>query len=387
MDVRVNDERSLLSISSAALAAYLEQREWTPAGRIPDRSAVYTWEDRGRRWGVHVPERDTFPDHAESIARAIEVIAEAEQRTELDVFRALAGTGADTINITALHAPQAARLSFHDAGHLINDSYRLLSAAARATERHRAVFRGPASADVTTFLNSISPAPLDFDTFGLTLFSSVPPAYGQARLSNGGGDVDSALVPFSRRAVVGLADGLQAMASAIAEAKNKDDLAPFDDAVRSGVSANLCSATLGLVELSGEFGGGISVDVQWAPTRPRNGKQTASAPFSKHELEIIQAAGDHLRANAPYADEHLVADVVRLEREPEEFDGRATLLADVDDRPRRIEVEFTEADYQFAIQAHDEKLIVELDGDLHPLGRGYELRNPRNVRLLEGPGE
>jgi len=387
MDIRVSGERSLLSISSAALTVYLEQREWTPAGRIPDRSAVYTWEDRGRRWGVHVPERDTFPDHAESIARAIETIAEAEQRTELDVFRTLAGTGADTINITALHAPQSARLSFHDAGHLISDSYRLVAAAARAAERPRAAFRGPASADVTTFLKSISPAPLDFDTFGLTLFSPVSPAYGQARLSNGGGDVDPALVPFSRRAVVGLADSLRAMASAIAEVKIKDDLAPFDSAVRSGVSANLCSATLGLVELSGEFGGGISVDVQWAPTRPRNGKQTASVPFSSHEVGVIQAAGDRLRANAPYADEHLVADVVRLEREPEEFDGRAILLADVDDRPRRIEVEFAEADYQVAIQAHDEKLLVELDGDLHPAGRGYELRNPHNVRLIEDLAE
>ena len=387
MDIRVSGERSLLSISSAALTVYLEQREWTSAGRIPDRSAVYTWEDRGRRWGVHVPERDTFPDHAESIARAIETIAEAEQRTELDVFRALAGTGADTINITALHAPQAARLSFHDAGHLINDSYRLVAAAARAAERPRAAFRGPASADVTTFLKSISPAPLDFDTFGLTLFSPVSPAYGQARLSNGGGDVDPALVPFSRRAVVGLADSLRAMASAIAEVKIKDDLAPFDSAVRSGVSANLCSATLGLVELSGELGGGISVDVQWAPTRPRNGKQTASVPFSSHEVGVIQAAGDRLRANAPYADEHIVADVVRLEREPEEFDGRATLLADVDDRPRRIEVEFAETNYQVAIRAHDEKLIIELDGDLYPAGRGYELRNPHNVRLIEDLAE
>ena len=387
MDVRVNDERSLLSLSSVALATYLEQREWTLTGRIPDRSAVYTWEDQGRRWGVHVPERDTFPDHAESIARAIEIIAEAEQRTELDVFRALAGTGADTISITALHAPQAARLSFHDAGHLISDSYRLVAAAARAAERPRAVFRGPASADVTTFLKSISPAPLGFDTFGLTLFSPVSPAYGQARLSNGDGGLDPALAPFSRRAVVGLADSLHAMSSAIAEVRNRDDLTPFDDAVRSGVSANLCSAALGLVALSSDFGGGISVDVQWAPTRPRNGKQTASIPFSSHEVEIIQKAGDRLRANAPYTDEHIVADVVRLEREPEDFDGRALLLADIEDQARRLQVTFDAADFDEVIAAFRERRQIELDGDIYPKANGYELRNPHNVRLLEDPVE
>ena len=387
MRARVDDERLLLSISSVALSAYLEQHEWTLKGRIPGRSAVYSREEGGKRWGIQVPERDTFPDHAESIARSIETIAEVEQRTELEIYRALAGTGADTINITALHAPDAAHLSFHDAGHLLNDSYRLVAAAARAAERPRPAFRGRASAAVTTFLNSISPAPLVFDAFALTLFSPVPLSYGQARLPNNGGGLQSAPVPFSRRAVAGLASGLGATAQAIVDVRTQDDLAPFDDAVHSGVSANLCSALLGLMKLSGEFGGGITVDVRWAATRPRNGKQTASIPFSAHEVEIVQAAGNRLRAGAFYPDEQVLADVVRLEREPEEFDGHAQLLAEIDDHSRRLSVTFDPTDFHTVITAFQEHRQIELDGDLHPAGRGYELRNPHNVRLLEDPAE
>ena len=387
MRARVDDERLLRSISSVALSAYLKQRGWTLKGRIPGRSTVYSREAGGKRWGIQVPERDTFPDHAESIARSIETIAEVEQRTELEIYRALAGTGADTINITALHAPDAAHLSFHDAGHLLNDSYRLVAAAARAAERSRPAFRGQTSAAVTTFLNSISPAPLAFDAFALTLFSPVPPSYGQARLPNNGNGLQSAPVPFSRRAVVGLAGGLAATAQAIMDVKAQDDLAPFDDVVHSGVSANLCSALLDLVKLSSEFGGGIAVDVRWAATRPRNGKQTTSIPFSVHEVEIIQAASDRLRASASYLDEQVLADVVKLEREPEDFDGRALLRAEVNDRLQRLRATFAPTDFDTVITAFRERRQIELDGDLHPINRGYELRNPRNVRLLEDPAE
>ena len=381
MRVRIDDERSLNSISSVALAAYLKQRGWSVAGEIPDRSTVFTTAERGQQWGIHVPVRDTFPDHAESIARALKLLAEAEERTELEMFHALAGTGSDTISISALHAGRQTELSFHDAGHLMRDSYTLLSSAARATERVRPAFRGPMPADVTHFLRSISPAPIGFDAFELTLFSPVPPAYGQTRMLNGSDDKGSLPEPFPRRVVTGLTGSLHAIEHAIAEVKTKDDLAPFDTAVGQGVSANLCGAVLGLVELSREFGDGIAIDVRWAPIRPRNGEHLVSSPFSSHDAEILRAAGDRLRARASYADEHIIAEVVKLEREPEEFDGQAQLLADIDGQARRLNAVFAEADFDAVITAFRQRLQIELDGDIHPVGRIYELRDPRNLRL------
>lgn len=383
MRVRIDDERSLNSISSVALATYLEQRGWVRAGEITDRSTVYTKAAHGKQRGIHVPVRDTFPDHADSVAQAIAVLSDAEQRSELEIFHTLAGTGADTVTITALHAAAQPGLSLHDAGHLISNGYTLLASAARSAEKTRPAYRGPMSTEVTHFLRSISLAPISSEAFELILFSPVSPSYGQPRLLNGNGNAGSSADPFSRRAVSQLASGLRAMEQAITEFKTRDDSAPFDNAVSSGVSANLCSAVLGLVELSRDVGNGISVDLYWAATRPVNGSQLVSIPFSTHDADILRTAGEYLRTNAPHLDARIVAEVVRLEREPDEFGGRATLLADVDDRTRRVEVKFVEMDYELAIKAHDQKLVVEIDGDLHPAGRGYELRNPRNVRLLE----
>lgn len=387
MRKRIDDERSLNSISAVALATYLERRAWVRAGEITHRSAVYTKAAQGRQRGIHVPVRDTFPDHADSIAQAIEVLSDTEQRSELEIFHTLAGTGADTVTVSALHVAAQPVLSLHDAGHLISDGYTLLAAAARSAEKTRPAYRGPMSTDVTQFLKSISLAPISSEAFELILFSPVQPLYGQPRLLNGNGTVGSSTDPFPRRAVSQLASGLHAMEQVIAECKTRDDIAPFDNAVSSGVSANLCSAVFGLVELSGEVGDGLSVDLHWAATRPRNGKQFVSIPFSTHDTEIIRAASDRLRAGASYPDEQVLADVVRLEREPEEFDGHAQLLAEIDDHSRRLSVTFEPPDFDTVITAFQERRQIELDGDLHPAGRGYELRNPHNVRLLEEPAE
>ena len=382
-----HDERQLRSVSRTALAAYLDTRGWQTVADWPERATVYgkTVDEREQR--IWVPIRETFADYADNMERSIEVLAQAENRTPDAVLVDLQATSSDSIRVTGLHGESDHVLSLQAAGSLLQGSLAMLAAAARAVKKPRPAYRGPIPTDVADFLRAVSPAPIAFSAFDLTLFSPIPPQYGGAELLHGRVDATSSTAPFARRAVVCLRNSLHATQKVVTAVKGSGDLEAFDQAVQTGVSANLCNAVLELVQLSSEFGDGMSVDVRWAATRPQNGTQPVSIPFSAHDAEILLAGRDRLRTRASYADEHLVAEVARLEREPKEFDGRAILLADVDDRPRRIEVEFTEADYQFAIRAHDEKLVVELDGDLHPVGRGYELRNPRNVRLLEGPGE
>ncbi len=380
MRVRIDDDHMLNSISSMTLATYLKGHRWRLAGTMGDEIEVYQIQAGGRTSTVHVPVRDTFADHADSIARALRTLSVTEERSELDVYGDVRATSADRIRVSPRNASNPVHLSLHDAGHLMTDAYNLLSSAARATEKPRAAYRGSISNRVASFLGDISAAPLGFDAYELTLYSPLRAAVGQASLSG-----DFADTPFARRAIVELAGGLTAVEAAIVESKQADELSPFERAVPAGVSANLCGAIAALVEHADQFGDGISVDVGWAAVRPRDDSRDRAVPFSTHDVEVLTAAGDHLRHRASYPDEHLVADVFRLERDPREFDGRATLLADLDDRTQRVEVEFAEGDYQTAIEAHDQKLPIELDGDLHPVGRGYELRNPSNVRRLGEP--
>jgi len=374
-----SDERKLRSIPRTALSMYLDAHGWAEVAEWPERARVYSNTDAAGSQRIWVPLRETFADYADNMERSIRILAQAEGRSALQVFNDLYAANSDTIQIAALNPAAHLPLSLHGAGRLVNSTYALLAAAARAAEKPRAAYRGAMSAVAAQFLDAIEPAPLEFDQYALTLHSPVTAPFGQHALAD-----DFAETPFARRTTVELANGLAAAADAIAAAKTSKDLSMFEQAVERGVSANLCGALADLVTDAVDAGDGLNVDVRWAAVRPRNGSQRDTTPFSIHDAEILKAARDYLRTRASYPDEHLKAHVFRLERAPGDFDGRATLLAVIDERPRRIEVQFVQSDYQAAIKAHDRQSQIELDGDIKPAGRVYELRNPRNVRLLNG---
>lgn len=94
MKVQIRDRDALESLTTANLRTYLEGHGWADAGRWGERPVViYSKEQDGRKWEVLVPLRDTASDYAESMAWAVTTLAEAEDRSQLDVFYDLAGTG------------------------------------------------------------------------------------------------------------------------------------------------------------------------------------------------------------------------------------------------------------------------------------------------------
>ena len=378
MDVQIVDEQTLMTLAPHTISPYLEGRNWKHIGQWPDRATVYEWRDGGERWVVHVPVRSTFDDYVEDTARTLGILSEVERRSQLEIMSDLRSAGADRIAVAALDSPEPVRLSLSSASSLMDDVVKLMSAAARAVEKPRSAYRGPISQNAVRFLNDLSAAPFGFEAFVVTIYSPVPALVGQTPLL-----AEVERTPFPRRAVKMLALGLQSTQKAVATVLQSDDMTCFDEAVQDGVSANLCGAVAELIEHSHEVGSGVSVDVRLADVRPESHWQQKVIPFNAHQVEILKAARDHLRTTASFADEHLTADVVRLEREQEEFDGRAVLLAEIDDRPYRIAVEFQQPDYQVAIRAHDKKLPLELDGDLQPEGRSYRLLNPRNLHVAD----
>ena len=95
-------------------------------------------------------------------------------------------------------------------------------------------------------------------------------------------------------------------------------------------------------------------------------------------------AAKSFRLPKPSYDKQIVARVVKLEREPREFDGKAEIQPAQAKKSDRIQVEFAKSVYDTVIQAFQEQRSISLDGDVHPRdhGRGYDLHNPRNLIIL-----
>ena len=165
--------------------------------------------------------------------------------------------------------------------------------------------------------------------------------------------------------------------TAIEQVVADDSLEPFRQVVDYGVSANLCDS---LAELA-KKGRGIEIELTWAGVRPAN-VPNSHFQFSSTSADILVEAAKSFRLNEPFLDERIFAQVVRLEREPREFDGRATVLYVRDDRPIRLQAVFEESSYNTVIRAFEQRDPISVDGDIYRVGNGYELRNPRNLSLL-----
>ena len=372
MKVEIHDKEALESLSLVSLLSYLRSHEWVDNGPWGMGLAnLYLKEHGGRTHHIFVPVRDTLVDYAQAMSEAVEAIAAVEERSELDVFYALAGAAADMVHVGAPKGASNGTLSLRQSADLLNDAYRMLASAARAAEKPQAAYRGKLSAEVSEYLDSVQPLPSYYEGHTLTLHSPVPAGIGQTDMG------DDYYSPFPRQATHKLAVALQQARGAVDEAIMGDTLEPFEKAIEHGVSANLCDSVAALAKQ----GHGIEIGMSWAEVRPSN-VGDSMFPFSYKDADVLMDAAKSFRRNEPSYDERITAQVIELDRKPDESDGRAILLSMRDGRLVRIRVEFEQSVYDRVIQAFREQRTIALDGDVHPAGSSYELRNPRNLRLM-----
>ena len=371
------DEPTLRSISRATLAAYLELQEWSHVDDWPGTARIYAKTIGSRQERIWVPQRETFSDYADNMDRSIGLLADVEERTRQDVLVDIKATNSDVVRIGMMNDTGKATMSLQAAEELMENSYTMISSAARAVQKPRAAYLGPMTNEVAEFVSSVVPAPTDFSTFGLRLLL---PEWTENEQS----DMWEA-DPFSRRAATSLSSSLRAIDAALSLPSPSESYEHMENCVLAGVSANLCGALAGLAVQARTYGNAFQVGITWSKVRPPKNPSPLHIPISTHAGKLLAGASQHLRSRASFPDESIRADVVLLAREPREEEGEVLLLVEADTPVRRIYAELNSRDYQVAIEAHKQKVQVLVDGDLVPAGRNYKLLEPRNMRL--GPSE
>ena len=257
---------------------------------------------------------------------------------------------------------------------MLRRAYDMLNYAARAVDDPRAAYRGGPNSEVAQYLDSARAMPGYAEGYSLVLHSPVPAEIGGQKDLWGNDEP----LPFARRVAMKLTQALDHADKAVAAAVAKDTLEHFADAVKYGVSANLCDSVADLARK----GEGISIGLDWAGIRPAD-VETTSFQFSENSAQILAEAGKFFRITQPSYAERVTAHVVALARDPHEFDGQADMLALRDGRMRKISVTFGESDYNEVIRAFRERKEIALTGDVHKIAAGYELRNPRDLSVSD----
>ena len=374
MDVQIKDASALGQLSPTVLRAYLDAHGWVHQE---------TWRNRIMLWSITsgeqvsellIPLREQSDAYAVRISEAVALLAEIEDRSQLDVYYDVRGAGADIIRLRPLNGVGQSAWTLTDSVDFLARARDLIVAAARAAERPGLpVYRGGISGQVTDYVRSVRPLPGYETGPELTLHSDVQAGYG-AQEDMG----DAFRSPFPRQATIALNNGLrEADRTAMAVIGGKEITDVFEEVPLQGVSANFCDAVAALARR----GHGIGVSLSWAAVRPSN-VADGEFRFTESAADVFTQGAELLRQKSPFTDAHIVGEIVGLDRQRrEEFDGQSVVVCELDSRPVALQVHFQSADYDEVWRAFRDGIQISIDGDIYREGRRYTLRNPRNFAV------
>jgi hypothetical protein len=155
----------------------------------------------------------------------------------------------------------------------------------------------------------------------------------------------------------------------------------FLDAVKLGVSANLCDAIVGMS--GNESGREVDFQFSWSRTRAVAPDAIRDVRLSSDAIPVIKEAARIFRVASPLEDFHLFGPVTKLDRPQPDMRGRVTVVGFVEGNPRKVIVELDKAEYDLAIEVHKnpQNLIMTCAGDLVKEGVSFVLKNARNIKV------
>lgn len=373
MKVVITDVQALSAISILSIHAYLRSQAWTRGDDLGDRGVIYSADGCIE---VFAPGSDRLGDYAQSVSALVVTLAKFEQRDEVAVFRDLASADRDLVRFRAPQADDDGSIDLNAGVDLVQQSRDTLLAAACSAVSFQRYYRSGSNARANDYLRTVKLGQTEQGSFVVTLLSPVPPQLEISAQATLWPEMESE--PFGRQVTRRLALAVDALTTAIAEVGRGADIEAFERAVASGVSANLCAAVAKFVA----DGQGLDLSLTWARTRP-SPERRHRAFFASSDAEILAEAAKILKNRESFRDEVLEGYVVGLNRDVRPTSGRVKLKTFVEGQARSVTVELPSDLYSRALEAHDSKSVIRLEGDLEFEGQRWHLKSPRNLEVIE----
>ena len=368
MKVSIRDTDALRAVSPVALSAYARAEGWSQQERYRVHSDVYVGEARPE---IIIPRTERLGDYANVVATLIETFAQVSDQDELTVYRLLVVADRDVVRVRVAESDDGS-VTLSDGADLIGGARDMLLSAACSLRDPRPVYRAGANREAADLLKRVRLGQTDQGSFVVTLLmpALLPPMPALFP------DPDDRNAPIERRMTRRLVEALGAIREAVERTVAGEEGA-FGGSVASGVSANLCEALARIIEPFSNLDVGIS----WARTRPMKASGTV-ARFGRADTAVLREAARLFRDRAPRSDVRLHGFVRLLKREQADIDGTIGLAADVDGQRQSVVAVLEREDYERAVQAHRDRALVVLAGDLDRIGQRWRLLNPRVENVI-----
>ncbi len=362
MSVDLRDHTTLVAVSPAALSAYARSAGWRKTESYGEHSDVYTADDKPE---VILPRTERLGDYSRIVSQLIGIFARVAEREELALYRELATADRDVVRVQAAESDDGS-VTLNDGVDLIMGARDMLLSVACSLGEPRPVYRPGANREAGDLLKRMRLGQTDQGSFVVTLMTPVVPPPMPALFP----DPEDRNAPIERRMTRRLVEVVTAARQATERAAAGDEDA-FKETVASGVSANLCEALVRIIEPFPT----LDVGVSWARTRPVAIPRTV-VRFGRADAALLREAARSLRERAPRPEVRLHGFVRLLKRGEAEDDGTIRLATEIDRQRQSVVAVLEQADYERAVQAHKERALVVLAGDLERAGQRWRLLNP-----------
>lgn len=370
----------LKRVRPSDFAAYLRAHHWVLDEHYEDRESFWTQEDGpNSETELLLPLRIDFRDYALRVSDALETLEIVERRPRNYILKDIMTAIFDVVRVRVDSPNSRDGSLILDAGIILFDNTRkMVTSAARATYEKRAQFIANMPDQVSDYLRKVRIGQTERGSYIVNILSPVVSESEEQQLfsTEPYEQADS----FDQRVMKTLADGLEATHLAAEESVRDPYYKNFEDAVQSGVSANLCEA-IAKIGQSGE-NSGVEIDVRWSLVRPAQEETTRKVYFSATDIPVIEEAGRRLRST-PSREEHIRGYVTKLAREKRiGGEGSVTITTLIEDKLCKVTVSLSPTPYQKAVRAHEEDRPIVCYGKLERRGKSFFLRDPRNLQIL-----
>lgn len=372
-----SDEPLGALLDPSQIEVYLLAHGWQPRSRT---AAFSTWvapAGVGDQAPLFLPLSRAPHDFETRLREFVWDLAEIEREDRDVLITNLRYATADLVRVR-LTSPRVGRgeLPIADGAELFDGAKDLMLAAACAAIDTRPSFGPRMPQQALDYVHDVRLGQTERGSYVVTVISRVTPPEQQAILPDEAAHID---VPFERRVTNRLVTALTAARDAAVGVLDDGNYGVFDDAVESGVSANLCNAIASMG--TDAPAATVEVSVDWASSRPATVEDLPSVAFEASSLPVLREAVTHLRQLGPFDDELIEGFVSRLTRGNDDEIGTIVIEGEARGAARNVHVELPDDQYASAVGAHRDRLPVRIRGTLYKRGRSWVLSDPGQLTL------
>ena len=337
-----------------------------------------------------LPRRRSLGDYELRVDQLLRKLAGVEGRSQADVLQDLALVNDDVLHICVSETDERRHtVPYRSTVKMLRSLEDVFAAAALAALEKRPFFTNRKVEKVTEYISRLQLGHTQHSSFIFTVASPLPalPTGEQPEetMSESFLERTDADGRFERQVTRTLMKALEATKRAAEAAKQKGVLDPFQDAVKDGVSANLCDAIVEVTNLSPSRE--IELSMSWAASYARPLNVPDRVVFQKDGIQLIEAAGDAFWGMSKDYDTKVEGMIALVSTDGKGGGAEVTINGWVEGRARKIHAIFGGEFLSELLRAYEQHLLIRCEGDLTQENGHYTLSNARYFEITDLPNQ